>query len=1010
MNSKVSKNFILKAVILPVLLLAAAVAAVIFIYGIKLENAAEQRVYRLLEDSAKAKSVSIDERIASSFQQLNIISSNIDFKSDIYTNKETVEQLKKFIGISDFDNIAVASDNGVLLYQNASTADCSDRTYFKRAMAGEKCVEFLSKGRLSGDTVFVFAQPVITDNRVEGVIVATRNLKDITRELVKIDKAENEFRFFCYEDGEIVSVTENEEDMFSPGAYISDYFELDKSDLTSPVTSVRRYMYDGKKYYGKYTPTGLDDIYIFSAADRSYASNLAGIYSKWNMVAVVSIFLLILCAAGIIIVYLKRRISEEVAYKAKQQKALEQYHEVYNKRSLERSNIRGSFHLNLTKNICTGIKSSESGFEEFEGECGADLVLEKICTIIHPCDRDEFRKYMLPKALKAAFENGKASVEKEFLAYSASKKYAWVEIIADLVSDPVSGDLEAFVYANGINEKRRLEQIGKKIINEDFAAMGLIDVVSKTVYGIKTLDSKDVLKDYDLRAGVCYDEVSEKTLRTLLSKSDFNDIKENIKLSNVLEKLENNLSYSITISIASEEEKSVSYYKISYSYLDFRKESIVVSCENITDILSGKMDVLTGLYNSSGFYEKVNLWIKNNPGKKYRMQRYNIDGFSNINGTYGYEAGNMLLRDIGKYMKKNNNENSFAAHLSSDHFARFCEEGTMSAEESYKMFLKDFENYPLKYPISIHMGVYDLCEPDCDSYTMSYKAHIALRSVKKDLSKYIAYYKKGLLQFTREQQLMLSEVETAIREQQFEVWFQPQVNYENGCIVGVEALIRWRHPSKGLIMPSEFIALLESSRQIALIDKYVLEKCCEYINRWKNEGILMPISVNMSRIDICDEKMYQTFLNILQKYDVSPKMIRLEITESAYIKDTKALIEAVKRFKKAGFVIEMDDFGSGYSSLNILKDLDIDILKLDMFLISQIGSGDEKSDNILRSVVQMAHLLNIAIIAEGVETKEQAEYLKAMDCLNMQGYYFEKPMTADKFGELIKNTKIGELR
>lgn len=334
----------------------------------------------------------------------------------------------------------------------------------------------------------------------------------------------------------------------------------------------------------------------------------------------------------------------------------------------------------------------------------------------------------------------------------------------------------------------------------------------------------------------------------------------------------------------------------------------------------------------------------------------------------------------------------------------------MSPEECYKSFLKEFKNYALKYPLSMHVGVYDLCEQDCDSHTMSYKAQLALQSVKGDMSTPIAYYTRGLLQSTKEEQEMLREFDGAIQNKEFEVWFQPQINYANGSLVGAEALVRWRHPKKGLITPLQFIPLFEQSKQITKLDTYVWEETCRYIKHLNDAGIGLPVAVNVSRIDIsrCDVESILT--GLVNKYEISKKQLRIEITESAYMKDTAKLTEAVEKLKNAGFVIEMDDFGSGYSSLTVLKNLDIDVLKIDLDIVREIGGENVKSNNILKAVAGMTHSLDIAIIAEGVETKTQADYLEAIGCSNMQGYYFGKPMPADEFEKMIKNSKIGKLK
>lgn len=431
----------------------------------------------------------------------------------------------------------------------------------------------------------------------------------------------------------------------------------------------------------------------------------------------------------------------------------------------------------------------------------------------------------------------------------------------------------------------------------------------------------------------------------------------------------------------------------------------MVSCENVTDFLEGKLDTETGLYNMAGFDEAVQKWIADNPGRKYRLQRYRIDGFMNINATYGYKVGSRLINDIGKYMRARTSRDSFAAHINADNFVRFCADDSISPESFYEKFITDFADYELSYPLSLKMGIYDLCEPDCDTLTMSYRANLAIQSIEGDFSRHIAYYSKGLMQATKEEQQMLAEVENAVRQGQFEVWLQPQYDYSSGRIIGAEALARWNHPELGMITPGAFIPVLERSRQVGMLDEYVWDKACQYINRWSKKGFNIPVSVNVSRVDIQNSGMCETLINLVKKYDIPPEYLRLEITESAYMNEPHELAAAVAELRAAGFIIEMDDFGSGYSSLNALKDLDIDVLKLDMKLVSEIGDGNEKNDNILRNVVHMANALNMSVIAEGVETEVQAGYLKSINCNYMQGYYFSKPIKAEDIEKLFEESK-----
>ena len=243
----------------------------------------------------------------------------------------------------------------------------------------------------------------------------------------------------------------------------------------------------------------------------------------------------------------------------------------------------------------------------------------------------------------------------------------------------------------------------------------------------------------DFSGKIPYDEQAEKIINEWILDVDQNMLRQSINLAKVKDILSTQDRYNVDYRIKSNSTVAYIYKRLSYLYLNEKRDVIVMTLRDISDILSNEIDPLTGLYNSTGFHNHVKEWIENNPGKKYRIQRYDIDRFKDINGIYGYSMGNRLLHDFGQYMKKQDNEHSFSAHLNADHFVRFCAEDSPTIEEYHRIFFDGFKEYALKMPISIHIGVYDLCEKDCNSFTMSYKALLALQTTKGKFDKPIAY-------------------------------------------------------------------------------------------------------------------------------------------------------------------------------------------------------------------------------------------------------------------------------
>ena len=241
-----------------------------------------------------------------------------------------------------------------------------------------------------------------------------------------------------------------------------------------------------------------------------------------------------------------------------------------------------------------------------------------------------------------------------------------------------------------------------------------------------------------------------------------------------------------------------------------------------------------------------------------------------------------------------------------------------------------------------------------------------------DQTRRIAYYTADMGERSQRQHTLLSDVRTALEEDQFQVWFQPQFNYTSGVLIGAEALVRWQHPTRGLVSPGEFIPLLEHSNLISQLDRIVWEKACRWVRRWSDMGLHFPVSVNISRNEFQFHDLCGGLISLTSRYQLSPSQLHLEITESICAENTELMSLQIARLRQAGFTVELDDFGAGHSCLNILKDIPVDVLKLDMKFLSGYKDDDDRTRTILSSVIWMARSLNTEVIAEGVETEQQA--------------------------------------
>jgi diguanylate cyclase (GGDEF)-like protein/PAS domain S-box-containing protein len=435
------------------------------------------------------------------------------------------------------------------------------------------------------------------------------------------------------------------------------------------------------------------------------------------------------------------------------------------------------------------------------------------------------------------------------------------------------------------------------------------------------------------------------------------------------------------------------------------KESQGVQIRN-RFIANIEVDEKTGIYNRRSFIRKTRELLNANPTKRYIIIRYDIDGFKVLNDVYGVDECDRILKSIGDTFKKKTEdfEECVYGRWESDHFV-IC----MRLDDFHRLHVADhYMDPPSIIPnlqISLRMGVYVIDDPSLDVALMCDRAFLALKTIKDNFTRNIAFYDDTMRLSLIEKQQLVNEMNQALDSSQFTIYLQPQYNYLTGALHGAEALVRWIHPEKGIIPPIKFIPLFEQNGFITHLDKFVWEEACRYQRKWLNMGIgICPISVNVSRTDICSMNVAEHFKYLVDKYSLPTSSIHIEITESAYIDNPSLLIGAVRHLRDAGFCVEMDDFGSGYSSLNTLKDVPVDMLKLDMKFIESEGR-EGRGGPILSSVVRMSKWLKLPIIAEGVETQSQAEFLKSIGCMYMQGYYFAKPMPAADYEGILSGAE-----
>ncbi len=410
-------------------------------------------------------------------------------------------------------------------------------------------------------------------------------------------------------------------------------------------------------------------------------------------------------------------------------------------------------------------------------------------------------------------------------------------------------------------------------------------------------------------------------------------------------------------------------------------------------------DSLTDLYNKEFFYEQADKCIKKYPQDDLLIICTDIKDFKMINDFFGSEIGDLVLKNYAKRLDGNSSKLLVYGRLGNDNFGVLMRKEDFD-EEIFDISVREAfagsRDLDVSFSMVTYVGVYEVVERNILVSVMCGRARMAIATIKGNQHKRVAYYDNELREDILHEQELINDFEQAIEQEQLQMYLHPQMNAE-GKMLGAEALVRWCHPTKGMIMPSDFVPIFEKNGMIIDVDRHVWELACRQLSVWKREGKTdVYLSVNISSRDFYFLNIYQIFTDLLKKHEIDPKNLRLEITETAIMLDLERQMDLINRLRKIGFMVEMDDFGSGYSSLNMLKDIHVDVLKLDMAFLEK-NQDTERGKMILQMIIGLSKQLGIPVISEGVETKEQVEFLSEMGCEIFQGYYFAKPMAVGEF-------------
>ena len=392
-------------------------------------------------------------------------------------------------------------------------------------------------------------------------------------------------------------------------------------------------------------------------------------------------------------------------------------------------------------------------------------------------------------------------------------------------------------------------------------------------------------------------------------------------------------------------------------------------------------DKLTGLYNKETFYEKVEEYVKFNSTKKFMMICTDVENFKLVNDVFGKVAADKFLERIAKSMMENIKTTDIYGRIGGDRFALLLEKQYFNEqifiEKLDELSHIDGNEY---YPIIYHLGIYELDDLTIPASVMCDRALMAINSVKGNVHEIISYYTDKMRQDALRDQKYTGEFKEALLDGQFLFYLQPQIAVDGSC--------------KGA---EDFISLFERNGIISELDTYIWEQAAKKLQEWKNLGKdNFYISVNISPKDMCYLNIFEVFTGLVEKYQIKPYNLHLEITESAFLMNIESQIELIDKLRKYGFFVEMDDFGSGYSSLNMLKDVHFDIIKIDMEFLRETMDENRKRI-ILKNIIKLSKELNMPVVVEGVEKVEQRDFLAEAGCALFQGFYYDKPLEVRDF-------------
>ena len=672
------------------------------------------------------------------------------------------------------------------------------------------------------------------------------------------------------------------------------------------------------------------------------------------------------------------------------------------------------FHLNLSTNKLQSSSYCKEFIEPDKKIETADEYLEYFRSIID-CASDkkkDLEETYSRDRLREMMNSNVDDLEEELFIKLPTDDSEWFRVRMALVVNPETREKEVFAQLRNINAEHTSQMIIDRIFDFEYEMLAVIDTKNSS---IKILQDKSsmVKRDSDY---MDYEDFLYNSLDGYIVQTEVMECASAIDLRNLKKELSNKKVYLTSFSAYdkpnNDEDVQIRRKSFFFTYLDNNKRYIAMTKSDITNQYRAEFDRVSGVYNRASFYEKVRRLLDANSRTTFVIVRWDIDKFKIFNDIFGANEGDELLAMIGASYKEKEfrKDDIIVGNLGGDNFAICMPMKSFSPDEQIAHITNQFNDLFDNYTLTFHMAAYRIEDPSLDVSIMCDRAAIAIKSIKDKTSQRFVWYDESMRRDAVEELELITELRNALLTDQFTIYIQPQFNQMTMKLVSGESLIRWIRPDGKNVPPSDFVPVLEKTGMITRVDEIVWEQTCQFLARRKKEGKPnVPLAVNISRRDFDKPNFCSIIYDLIEKYDIEPSLLDLELTESAYIDDTNLIVDTINELRAHGFNVKMDDFGSGYSSLNTLKHVPVDMIKLDMKFL-YFNDDDEtaifRGGVILDSVLRMAHWLGLPVIAEGVETDKQADFLKTIDCAIVQGFYFSKPLPLDEFEKMLDNSVI----